>query len=375
MTSQIPKKRKAVVCGSKFGRIYMAGFQQPDCPFELAGLVGQGSARTRSCAQHYNVPLYDSPEAVPEDVEVACVVVGSGPNGGNGAEIAQRFMARGIHVVQEHPLLPQELQACFRTANAQSVVYVPNTHYVNLAPIRKFVSAARQLATAGPISFVDASCSIQVAYALFDVLGQALGGLSPHGFAERPVWNENLRARLTKPLAYETLSGVLAGVPFTLRVQNRLHAEDPDNYSHHLMQITLGGAGGCLSLVDTHGPVVWNSRLHLPPSAQDLAVIGAAPEAYVDLPTHAPLWHHQEQTHRDVLGQIWPQGVCHVLQEMAHKITQQQPPLAEAQYHLAVCKLWQQATNTLGFPELSHDAPSLPRGAEDLGLMMAEDAK
>ncbi|MGR3622359.1 Gfo/Idh/MocA family oxidoreductase [Pseudophaeobacter sp.] len=375
MTQPIHKKRKAVVCGSKFGRIYLAAFSQPGCPFELAGLVGQGSARTQICAETYGLPLYNDPEDVPDDIEIACVVVGSGPNGGHGAEIAQRFMERGIHVVQEHPLLPQELQSCFRVANAKSVVYLPNTHYVNLAPIQCFVGAAIQLAEAGQVSFVDASCSIQVAYALFDVLGQALGGVTPNAFAPKLEWPEAVTSRSAQSNTYESIAGVLAGVPFSLRVQNELNGEDPDNFSHHLMRITLGGKGGTLNLFDTHGPVVWNSRLHLPPSAHRLAVIGEAPEAYLDLPTHEPLWQDGSQSHRDVLTELWPQGVCNVLQQLEEKIVIQHAPLADAQYHLSVCKLWQQVTNSLGFPELRKDVPSDPRGAQELGLVPEGDLR
>ena len=53
-------------------------------------------------------------EVVDADVDIACVVVSGGINGGPGAELARALMARGIHVLQEHPLHHDELADCLR---------------------------------------------------------------------------------------------------------------------------------------------------------------------------------------------------------------------------------------------------------------------
>ena len=345
-------KRRAIVCGTKFGRIYLKAFREPEAPFELAGILGQGSNRTRRCADHYNVPLLTKVDQVPDDVSVACVVVGGAVGGGDGATLAQALMARGIHVLQEHPLLPAEIGGCLRAAGTHKVQYHLNTHYVTLAPIRDFIAAARRLTGQDPPLFVDAACSIQVLYTLFDILGEALGGLRPLGFAPPVAWPETVRrlARTVPP--YRSLDGVLAGIPFTLRVQNEIDPKDPDNYSHFLHRITIGGAGGCLTLVDTHGPVVWTPRLHLPASAAELPSIDGAPETYLDYPAVSPVSPAAAPlSHRQILGRLWPQGVVEAMTRLNAAIEAGDPPLARGQYALSVCEAWQQVTRLIGFPE------------------------
>lgn len=354
-------KPRAIVCGTKFGRIYLKSFLDADNPFELAGILGQGSARTRACAERYGVPVFQSVDQVPDDVQVACVVIGGSVGGGQGAELAQALMRRGIHVLQEHPLMPQELATCLRVAATQKVQYRLNTHYPHIAPVRDFIAAARRLAAQGKPAFVDATCSIQVAYTLFDILGQALGGLRPWAFAPPVEWDDKL-LRIAAP-AYRTLEGVIAGIPLTLRIQNEMDPDDPDNGSHMLHRITIGGAGGCLTLVDTHGPVIWTPRLHLPASAAITATIDEAPEVYLDLPAltaraTAPA------SHRQVLGTLWPQGVAHALQGLADDIAQGTSPMQQGQYQLAVCELWQQATRLIGFPNLRPGGDTPPLGPD-----------
>lgn len=359
--------RRAVVCGTKFGRIYLQAFRQPGLPFELAGIVGLGSERTRRCADTFGVPVFRSVDEIPDHVEAACVVVGGSVGGGQGAELAQRLMRRGLHVLQEHPLLPAELADCLRTAASQRVQYHLNTHYVTIEPVRRFIEAAQRLSAYGKPAFIDASCSIQVAYTLFDILGEALSGLRPWGFAAPAEWPEALSRMAGGPPAYRTLEGVLAGIPFTLRIQNELDPQDPDNYSHHLHRITIGSAGGCLTLVDTHGPVVWTPRLHLPASAAALAEIHAADDPWLDHVALTQAVHRGGMTHRDVLRQVWPGGVATALTRFAAAIDAGSSPLARGQYQLAVCELWQHVTRLLGFP-LLRPGTTLPPLPEDAVL-------
>ncbi|MBK4217868.1 Gfo/Idh/MocA family oxidoreductase [Paracoccus caeni] len=344
-------KRRAIVCGTKFGRIYLKAFTDPDLPFELAGILGQGSARTMACAERYGVPVYQKVDDLPDDIQAACVVIGSGVGGGPGADLAQALMRRGIHVLQEHPLLPAEIAACLRTAAAAKVQYHLNTHYVTLTPVRAFIAAARRMVAHGRPVFIDAACSIQVAYTLFDILGEALGGLRPWAFAAAPEWSDQLARLSASPPPYRNVEGVLAGIPMTLRVQNELDPDDPDNFSHMLHRITIGGDGGCLTLVDTHGPVIWTPRLHLPASARKTATIDEAPDSHLDLAalTAADL---SSASHRHILGSVWPQGVAHALRGLHEAIETGASPMQRGQYQLAVCETWQSLTRAIGFPNL-----------------------
>lgn len=371
-----PSKRRAIVCGTKFGRIYLQAFREPDLPFELAGILGLGSERSLRCAERYGVPLFTRVDEVPDDIEAACVVIGAGIGGGEGARVAQALMQRGIHVLQEHPLMPAELAACLRTASANKVQYRLNTHYVTLEPVSAFIAAARRLAAQGKPAFVDAACSIQVAYTLFDILGEAFGGLRPWTFLTPSDWNETaLRLAGAMP-PYRSLEGVVAGIPFTLRIQNEMDPQDTDNFSHILHRITIGGAGGCLTLVDTHGPLIWTPRLHLPASAATLPAIDEAPEAWLDFPAVSYAVGRAGDTHRSILGEVWPQGVAVALKKLATDIEAGASPVGRGQYQLAVCELWQHVTRLIGFPHLRNGTalPPMPAQAilQDFQLAVSE---
>lgn len=375
------RRMRVVVCGTIFGQVYLEAFRVPGIPFELAGIVAHGSERSKACARHYGVPLFTSPADVPGDVDIACVVVRSGLLGGRGVELAQAFMARGIHVLQEHPLHHDELAECLRTARRHRVVYRLNSFYVHLPPVRRFITAARALLGRQRALYVDAACGFQVAYALFDILGEALGGVRPWGLAEAPPLAEDLRRLTTLDTPFRSLGGVIAGVPLTLRIQNQLDPSDPDNYAHLLHRITIGTEGGNLTLVNTHGPIVWSARPGFPRRVRNTGArphftAGAAPEpdaddeAHLDAPSATVLDVGEVPGYRDVFESLWPRGVARALGDVRRAALEGDDPLPRGQYHLTLCRLWQDTTVRLGPPELVRCRPPQGLSADDVrGLL------
>src|SRR5205085_2139601 len=78
--------------------------------------------------------------------------------GGPGVDIAKALMARGLHVLQEHPLHYDELADCLRTARKNKVTYHLNPFYTNTAPVRRYIGAVRELLRDRPPLYVDAAC-------------------------------------------------------------------------------------------------------------------------------------------------------------------------------------------------------------------------
>ncbi|MFI2652334.1 Gfo/Idh/MocA family oxidoreductase [Micromonospora fulviviridis] len=344
---------RVVVAGTKFGRIYLAGIARAADRYELAGVLARGGERSKAVAAHYGVPLLTGVDELPDDVDIACVVVGTAINGGPGAQLAEALLDRGVHVLQEHPVHPDELARCLRQARRSAVAYQLNTHYVHVAPVRRFLDAAARLAAAGqrPL-FVDAMAGIQVTFSLLDIVGRVVGRLRPAGFADPVGLPEALRRMSELDVPYRSLDGVIGGVPVTLRVQNQLDPADPDNHAHLLHRVTVGFPGGLLTLAGTHGPVLWSPRAHLPRSTADLVDLSTAPEEYLDLPSAAPLGPAVAESYREIVGDLWPQGVARALDELVRAAVGARDGLAEGQYHLGVCKLWQEVTRRLGPPEL-----------------------
>ena len=366
---------KTVVCGTKFGRIYLAGLVAgaKHLPFELNGILAKGSQRSEDCAAAYGVPLYQAVTDIPDEVQCACVVVGSRVNGGAGGELAQALLARGMHVLQEHPLHHDELAACLRTARNHGVEYLLNTHYVHIEPVRRFLGAAAVLRDHGPVQFIDAACGIQVLYSLLDVLGRVLGGFRPwsiHGSLRA----QDGEARPAGP--FSTVHLVLGQVPVTLRVQNELDSSDPDNHAHLLHRVTVGYSAGTLTLVNTHGPLLWAPRAHLPQEAKRGARMAEAVADSLDEPSAVVLGPVQSPSYRTILDETWPSGVVRALHLLLRQIHTDGAAPKQDQYYLTLCKIWQAVTGELGYPMLeSKQAPRpIPMGRLHEAVAQAEVA-
>ena len=348
---------RVIVCGTKFGRVYLSAFCLPEFPFQLAGILAKGSARSQACANHYRVPLFERPEQLPADIDIACVVVGAGVNGGPGAEIAKALMARRIHVLQEHPLHHDEMVECLRAARRHKVIYRLNTHYVHLSPVRRFIAGVQALLREQPCLFVDAAAAFQTLYTLLDILGRTLGTLRPWSFAELPSWPSDVRTGPALEVPFRSLDGVLAGVPITLRVQNQMDPSFPDNNAHLFHRVTLGTASGNLTLVNTHGPVIWCPQPHMPSDSQQGVSIEASQDERLDIPSAAPIGAAGAPSYREILTRLWPEGIARALLDMRSAILANDDPPSTGQYYLSLCRLWQDVTARLGSLTLIHREP------------------
>ncbi|MBP2472792.1 thiazolinyl imide reductase [Crossiella equi] len=349
---------KAVVAGAGFGRFYARGLRQrPE--FELVGILGRGGPRSAALAGELGVPCYSSVGELPPDVRVACVVVRAGVVGGRGSELAAELLARGVHVLQEQPVHHDEAARCLRLAREHGVQYQVNAFYPHLEPVARFLAAAARLRTAGAPLFLDAACAVQVAYPMADLLARTLGGLRPWALEALPAPGPALRALADGPAPFRTVQGVVAGVPVTLRVQNEINPDDPDNHGHFLHRLTLGLPGGTLALADTHGPVVWTPRLHLGPGGEP-----SGPQ--LDLPTSELLGPPGLGSYTDVFTRAWPAAAAAALGGLHRAITRGADPLREGQLLLATCRFWQELTARLGQPDLVRGADPDPVAAHRL---------
>ncbi|WBB53406.1 Gfo/Idh/MocA family oxidoreductase [Verrucosispora sp. WMMD573] len=351
---------RVVVCGTRFGQVYLSAIARAPERFELAGILARGSARSVALAKEYGVPLYASVAQLPDDIDVACVVVSTAVGGGPGVELAKALLDRGIHVLQEHPVHPAELADCLRAARRAGAQYVVNTFYPHVEPVRRFISAARALVRLRKPVFIDAVCAVQVCFDLLDILAEVFDGLRPWSLAA--VGN-----RTGRPLT--SVDGQIAGVPLTLRVENRMQAGD-DSTSLLLHRITVGTDAGNLMLANTHGPVLWNPVLRSPadPAGVFLTGVADADTRWSDVlgPTADHVGPAQTPTWSGVVRELWGDGVLTALDDVRARVDAGVDPLRGGQRHLAVATAWKELTETLGYPEVATPEPGDPLVVSDL---------
>jgi pyochelin biosynthesis protein PchG len=350
MISIDQRPSRVIVAGTTFGQVYLEALRRPSPSFELAGVLAQGSERSRSCARHYGVPLFTRVEDLPSGIDIACVVIRGSLLGGRGTELAQRLMARGIHVLQEHPLHHDEFADCLREARRHHVQYSLNAFYSYVPTVHRFVNVARALFRSRQPLYVDAACGFQVAYALLDILRATLGKVRPWSFRATPLPNANQSPCAETP--FRSLDGIFGGVALSLRVQNQIHPSDPHNYAHLLHRITLGTDAGEVTLVSTHGPTVWSARPEVPREASNSDGQPLFAEAVDIGAATVQLEAPQQFSQGFIFRSIWPQAIRRALMEFRTAIEGGSDPLQRGQQQLTLCRVWQDIAAEIGPPEL-----------------------
>jgi pyochelin biosynthesis protein PchG len=363
MTST-PRRLRVLVCGTTFGQAYLNGLAAAPAQFELAGILARGSAFARACADTRGVPLYTSVEQLPDDLDMACVVVRSGVVGGAGADIAQALLARGIHVIQEQPVHHDELTRLLRTARETGRHYRLNGFYPDVAPVARFIAASRFVLEHSAARFVDAACSVHVMYPLLDILGQALGQLRPWSFALQPIADAERGP-------FSSVTGRIGGVPLTLRVQNEFDPADPDNHIHLFHQIALGTDAGTLTLTNTHGQLLWQPRMRLQRRADGVLDLSArhdaltVPVATLLGPAYAPSFH-------ETFERGWADAARAALLRFHATIVDGRPDSARQQRTLAATQAWGDLASTLGAPRSIHPPDVAPLSATAIAAHLNE---
>lgn len=340
MTDDCPRRPKALVVGATFGAVYAEALAAPRSPVELAGVLSTGSAASAQLAERLGVALYDDLDSLPP-VEVAFVVVRSGVVGGQGAQISEQLLQRGIHVMQEQPVHADEILALLRVAKANSVLYTVNDFYSRVAPMRQFISAAKSLNTISQIRYVHARSAIHVCYPLFTILSNVLGALTP--------------ARIVLPhgCSGPFVAGrlILGDVTVDLLIQNELCADDPDNHTRLMHTFTVGSDAGELVLAHTHGSTRWHPR----PDA------GAGSTATL---IAEPVGSDFEPTAAQVRNVLWPDAVRLAATEFVDAIDRARSPIS--QRFVRATRLWSEYTSAMGPATLIDPEPPTPVAASDL---------
>ncbi|WP_459198982.1 Gfo/Idh/MocA family oxidoreductase [Ralstonia pseudosolanacearum] len=278
--STAPKTYSVLVCGTRFGEHYLAALtcaerlwaaRPAHLPrYRLAGLLARGSERSRALARRLGVPLFSAPDEVPAGIDIACVVVRSAIVGGDGSSLARALLARGMHVLQEHPVHPTDIVRLRELAARHGRRYHVNTFYPHLPAGQRFIDYARQSAARNRPAFVEITTSLQLLYSSLDMVCRALGGEGTFACAG-PLPLDTLPGRPDAPWPFRAIQGVICGVPFSLNLQTYLDPADPDHHSLVMHRIAIGGPEGHVLLAGSYGPVIWSHPIYAPDYARSEA--------------------------------------------------------------------------------------------------------
>ena len=363
------RKFNVLICGTKYGQAYLSAFISENPDFQLAGILAKGSPRSEQFAREFNVRLYRKVEEVPSDIDIACVAVRATIMGGEGTNSALQLMKHGIHVIQEHPIHPGDVRKCLKQARDSGVCYHVNSHFVNVTPVRIFIDYIQKDIEHEQPLFIEATTSLS--YSAIDILGCALGGFRPYGFSQPVKWESSL-AELNKNdvLPFQCLQGVIAGIPITLNFQNFYDPKsDIDERLLVMHRICIGMPSGNLTLLNTHGPVVWSTGYFAHKCVEHVISFGN-PEGFIaeDLvdtrPTAISFSDNMAPSQSEIAQKHWPGGIRLALSKMREEIiTGTTCPGQSAEHILQVSQIWMEITRRFGTPQyisLSRPQDPLP---------------
>jgi yersiniabactin synthetase, thiazolinyl reductase component len=248
---------RVLVCGTGYGATYPQALWHHDSDLRLAGILARGSERSRSLAAQWNVPLWRTSEEIPEKtIDLACVAVRAPA----GTALTLDLLRRGIPVLAEHPVAPEDLEAALAAARESGVAYHVNSHYADLETVQPFLSAAIACRRTSPLLFISVMTNPRALFSVLELLGRIASPLSQwQGGDGRGAGGEG---------PFVTIQGTLDNIPLLLQCQRLVTKEDDGSFlwaSHH---ITAGFASGTLLLAETAGPALW---IPAPASVTDLS--------------------------------------------------------------------------------------------------------
>lgn len=305
------KRRRVLVCGSNYGRIYFEALRRKPSAYEAAGLLARGRPRSAALARSEGVPLYRAVQEIPPGIDLACVALGMGAE-----QVTLDLLRRGIPLVCEHPQRPVFLARALRVSQERRTPFHLNSHFAGLEAPRTFLFEARRLLACEPLALFQAQATDRSLYGLIDIAAHALSGLSPGRF--RAVWRQS---------AFVTLRGRLGGAPAMFDVQWP-RGQLADGSADYLFdfRIALGFPSGILTLCSMAGPVVWN---------RNLGRVGRKAD---------PLWGVAGSVRRRTLESFAEsriQATLAALDALAAEVsTGRRPPEQSPGHILAVSRLW-----------------------------------
>ncbi|MGG2142248.1 hypothetical protein [Symbiopectobacterium sp. RP] len=133
-----------------------------------------------------------------------------------------------------------------------------------------------------------------------------------------------------------------------MRVQNQIHLGDADNHAFLLHRMTLATESGILTLADTHGPALWQQRLHTHRDATHRLVLDGPGTERLAAQSSSTLPGSEPNSFRVVFDTQCPQAINRALDAFIASIGN--PALAQSQstWTLSVIRSWHQISTLLG---------------------------
>lgn len=248
---------KVLVVGTNYGATYLRALALQHDGISVAGILSNGSARSKNYAQHFNVPHYTKLDEIPNNTfDCACVAV----LGEIAVTLSIALLDKNIHVLCEHPLGSEHMSKCLEKATEKNCIFNVNGHFSELPSAQSFFTAYSTASQQSPCLHLDLSVNLRTLYSGLDIIGRAIGTLS-NIVIENKVEKE-------KPSLFEHLTLTSPDKHISLLCQNFSSEKDDGSSTLINHRVSAIFPHGNLLMAETNGPVMWfPTPVSLPPEA------------------------------------------------------------------------------------------------------------
>lgn len=331
---------KAIVCGTTFGQSYMRAISMSD-KLELIGIYANGSKRSIDCSRIYNVPLFTDLDTIPDDIDIAFVIIKSGVLGGNGTYISKQMLKKGINVMQEHPINYNEITECFKIAKANCVFYKVGNLYPYLENIKRFCQASHYLNTHDSFQYGSIISSSQGLYGLSSILTKSLNNPGNYRINKKESIHRH-------PFSNIRISN--GSTEIFLQIHNEISEKDGNNHMHLMHRIIYFFNSGRLELNDTFGSVIWRSRMNI---SNNSAYKKGEHRSDTTRLMNLIMNIEKEEKYSDLLEKTFPQSIKKEIDDFIEEIKNEKMNIVDLQGELLTSKKWSDITREIKFPKLT----------------------
>lgn len=327
-----------IVCGSTFGSYYVEAINRNSKDFKISGIFAKGSVRSKNLADKYNIPLYTNLEDLPDDIDLACVILRSEGVGGEGTEICHKLLNKKINVIQEQPVYYNHQRTCLELAIDNRVVYMTANIFSHFENIRSFIEYSKAIKKLSKLLYINASFSVQVSYTAIDILIMA------GAYGKLDIKKVECDS-CTQP--FDILCGKLGDIPINIEYNNRFNPEYPDYNMHLMHKIDFYFTDGVLSLNDTYGCVSWRPRSYVKFNNYNKYLKDEL--AYINL------FEGYSLSINDIYSQIWIEAITKEILEAKNYILNARMNSSRVNRELIVSKNWKTLQDAAGYAKITDE--------------------
>ncbi|MGH2129313.1 Gfo/Idh/MocA family oxidoreductase [Enterococcus faecalis] len=293
----IDNKHRILICGANFGEIYVSSLYNSN-KVDLVGIFAQGGQNSERVSKKYRIPIYTKFEDLPEDIDLAYVIVKTSLGGGQGYDIAKQLLTKGIAVIIEQPIHYNEYVELVREAKKNNTYVSTSNFYKYIDDTGIFLKCLNEIIKNGEkVEYININCGNQFIPPVVQILQEIVGSFK----------NYSIKGNIVAKNIFDVIQLTIGDINCTISVHNESDALDIDNNFQLFYKIQVGFSSGTIELADPSGPIMWLNRFYIQKKWKDKKSFDTISDYRVS--NHVEVYGSGQKI-SNILDIKWKEAIC-----------------------------------------------------------------